>query len=550
MNRQPNIDAALVEKITALYCRLSRDDELQGDSNSIKNQKAILQKYAEDNGFRNLRFFVDDGYSGTNFDRPDFQRMIAEMGDGNVATIIVKDMSRLGRDYLKVGYYTEVAFPEADVRFIAINNGVDSANQQDSDFTPFLNIINEWYAKDTSKKIRAVFKAKGESGKPLCTNPPYGYVKDPQDKLHWIIDEDAATVVKEIFHLCMKGLGPTQIATELTKRKIEKPAAHGKRNGINVSAQQERDDLFIWRTSTIARILTRQEYLGHTVNFKTKRKSYKQKKQLKNNPSEWQIFRNTHDAIIDEETFKTVQRIRDGRRKVSRLGDMGILSGMMFCADCDNKLYQVRGKGWEHDKEYFVCATYRKVKGGCSSHQIRNVVVEQLLLQNLQRVTAFARGHEDEFLQLITNNFEKELNKELRDCRKEFDQAKARISKLDTIIQRLYEDNVEGKISDERFMKMSTTYESEQKELNARVTALRYFIDHAKEKSLNAEHFLSLVRKYTDIQELDAEIIREFVEKIIVFKAEKIDGHRVQRIQIIYNCIGAVELPSKHEKTA
>ena len=550
MNRQPNIDAALVEKITALYCRLSRDDELQGDSNSIKNQKAILQKYAEDNGFRNLRFFVDDGYSGTNFDRPDFQRMIAEMGDGNVATIIVKDMSRLGRDYLKVGYYTEVAFPEADVRFIAINNGVDSANQQDSDFTPFLNIINEWYAKDTSKKIRAVFKAKGESGKPLCTNPPYGYVKDPQDKLHWIIDEDAATVVKEIFHLCMKGLGPTQIATELTKRKIENPAAHGKRNGINVSAQQERDDLFIWRTSTIARILTRQEYLGHTVNFKTKRKSYKQKKQLKNNPSEWQIFRNTHDAIIDEETFKTVQRIRDGRRKVSRLGDMGILSGMMFCADCDNKLYQVRGKGWEHDKEYFVCATYRKVKGGCSSHQIRNVVVEQLLLQNLQRVTAFARGHEDEFLQLITNNFEKELNKELRDCRKEFDQAKARISKLDTIIQRLYEDNVEGTISDERFMKMSTTYESEQKELNARVTALRYFIDHAKEKSLNAEHFLSLVRKYTDIKELDAEIIREFVEKIIVFKAEKIDGHRVQRIQIIYNCIGAVELPSKHEKTA
>lgn len=234
----------------------------------------------------------------------------------------------------------------------------------------------------------------------------------------------------------------------------------------------------------------------------------------------------------------------------ARLGDMGILSGMMFCADCDNKLYQVRGKGWEHDKEYFVCATYRKVKGGCSSHQIRNVVVEQLLLQNLQRVTAFARGHEDEFLQLITNNFEKELNKELRDCRKEFDQAKARISKLDTIIQRLYEDNVEGKISDERFMKMSTTYESEQKELNARVTALRYFIDHAKEKSLNAEHFLSLVRKYTDIKELDAEIIREFVEKIIVFKAEKIDGHRVQRIQIIYNCIGAVELLSKHEKTA
>lgn len=550
MNRQPNIDAALGEKITALYCRLSRDDELQGDSNSIKNQKAILQKYAEDNGFRNIHCFVDDGFSGTNFDRPDFQRMIAEMDDGNIATIIVKDMSRLGRAYLKVGYYTEVAFPEADVRFIGINNGVDSANQQDSDFTPFLNIINEWYAKDTSKKIRAVFKAKGESGKPLCTNPPYGYVKEPQDKLHWIIDEDAATVVKEIFHLCMQGLGPTQIAKELTKRKIENPVAHGKRNGINVPAQQEHDDPFIWRTSTVARILTRQEYLGHTVNFKTKRKSYKQKKQLKNDPSEWQIFKNTHDSIIDEETFKTVQRIRDGRRKVSRLGDMGILSGMMFCADCGNKLYQIRGKDWDHDKEYFVCTTYRKIKDGCSSHQIKNVVVEQLLLQDLQRVTAFAREHKNEFMQLITSNSEKELNKELKDSRKEYEQAKARISKLDTIIQKLYEDNVEGKISDERFMKMPATYETEQKELNARVTLLQDFITHAKEKSLNAEHFLSLVRKYTDFKELDAEIIREFVEKIIVFKTEKIDGHRVQRIQIIYNCIGAVELPSKQEKTA
>ena len=549
--RQPYIDAALGEKITALYCRLSRDDELQGDSNSIKNQKAILQKYAEDNGFRNLHFFVDDGFSGTNFDRPDFQRMIAEMDEGNVTTIIVKDMSRLGRDYLKVGYYTEVAFQEADVRFIAINNGVDSANQQDSDFTPFLNIINEWYAKDTSKKIRAVFKAKGESGKPLCTNPPYGYVKDPQDKLHWIIDEDAAEVVKEIFRLCMQGLGPTQIAKELTKRKIENPVAHGKRIGINVPAQQEYDDPYIWKTSTIARMLTRQEYLGHTVNFKTKRKSYKQKKQLKNDPSEWQIFENTHDAIIDKETFDIVQRIRDGRRRLTFMGEMPILSGMIYCADCGCKMYQVRARGWEHDKEHMVCSTYRKRgKNNCVSHQIRNVVVEQLLLQDLQRVTSFAREHEDEFLQLITSNSEKELNKELKDCHKEYEQAKARISKLDTIIQRLYEDNVEGKISDERFMKMSATYEAEQKELNARVTDLQDFIDHAKEKSLNAEHFLSLVRKYTDIKELDAEIIREFVEKIIVFKAEKIDSHRTQRIQIIYNCIGAVELPSKQEKTA
>lgn len=551
MNRQPNINAALEEKITALYCRLSRDDELQGDSNSIKNQKAILQKYAEDNGFKNLHFFVDDGFSGTNFDRPDFQQMIAEMDEGNVATIIVKDMSRLGRDYLKVGYYTEVTFPEADVRFIAINNGVDSANQQDNDFTPFLNIINEWYAKDTSKKIRAVFKAKGESGKPLCTNPPYGYVKDPQDKLHWIIDDEAAEVVKEIFHLCISGYGPSQIAKELAKRKILTPVEYAKDNGRNAVALKLTEEPYHWTQSTVVHILERLEYLGHTVNFKTYRKSYKQKKQMKNDPSQWQIFENTHEAIIEKETFDIVQRIRNSRRRLTFMGEMPILSSMVYCADCGSKMYQVRARGWEHDKEHMVCSTYRKRgKKNCVSHQIRNVVVEQLLLQDLQRVTSFAREHEAEFLQIITSNSEKELNKELKDSHKEYEQAKTRISKLDTIIQRLYEDNVEGKISDERFIKMSDTYEAEQKELASRVTALQDFIDHAKEKSLNAEHFLSLVRKYTEIKELDAEIIREFVEKIIVFKAEKIDGRRTQRIQIIYNCIGAVELPKSKEKTA
>jgi len=549
-NRQPNINATLDSKITALYCRLSRDDELQGDSNSIKNQKTILQKYADDNGFKNTFFFVDDGFSGTDFDRPDFQRMISEMDKGNIGTIIVKDMSRLGRDYLKVGYYTEVAFSNAEIRFIAINNGVDSANQQDSDFTPFLNIINEWYAKDTSKKIRAVFKAKGEAGKPLCTNPPYGYIKDSNDKYHWVVDEEAAEVVREIFHLCMQGFGPTQIAKELTKREIENPVAHGKSKGIKVPAQQEYNDPYIWRTSTIARMLTRQEYLGHTVNFKTHRKSYKQKKQLKNDPSEWQIFKNTHEAIIDEETFHIVQKIRDGRRRLTSMGEMPILSGMLYCADCGNKLYQVRHRGWTHDKEHFVCATYRKVKGGCSSHQIKNVVVEQLLLEDLKRVTTFAREHENDFIQLITSTSEKVLNKELKNSRKEYEQGKTRISKLDKIIQKLYEDNMEGKISDERFMKMTASYEAEQKELNVRVIALKEFLDHAKEKSLNAEHFLSLVKKYADIKELDAEIIREFVEKIIVFNAEKVNGHKTQRIQIIYNCIGAIDVPNKQEKSA
>ena len=549
--RQPYIDAALGEKITALYCRLSRDDELQGDSNSIINQKAILKKYADDNGFTNTQFFVDDGYSGTNFERPDFQRLMALVDEGAVGIIIVKDMSRLGRDYLKVGYYTEMVFPESDIRFIAINNGVDSASQQDSDFTPFLNIINEWYAKDTSKKIRAVFKAKGQAGKPLCTNTPYGYKKDPEDKNHWIVDEDAAAVVKEIFHLCISGYGPTQIAKELKKRKVLTPVDYAKSNGRNAPAVKQTDDLYKWTTSTVVHILERQEYLGNTVNFKTHRKSYKLKKQIKNDKDEWQIFEGTHEAIIDKETFDIVQRIRDGRRRFTPMGEMPTLSGMVYCADCGSKMYQVRARGWEHEKEHLVCSTYRKRgKSNCTSHQIRNVVIEQLLLDDLRRVTAYAREHEAKFIQLVTNTSEKALNRELRSSQKEYEQAKARITALDKIIQRLYEDNVVGKISDERFAKMSATYEAEQKALESRIAELDEFITTAKEKSLNAEYFLQLVQKYTDIKDLDAEIIREFVEKIIVFKAEKVDGHRVQRIQIIYNCIGAVEIPSKHEKTA
>ena len=543
------------DKITALYCRLSRDDELQGDSNSIKNQKAILQKYADDNGFTNTEFFVDDGYSGTNFDRPDWQRLISLVEEGRIGTIIVKDMSRLGRDYLKVGYYTEVLFPGSDIRFIAINNNVDSANQQDSDFTPFLNIINEWYAKDTSKKIRAVFKSKGESGKPLCTNPPYGYIKDPEDKTRWIVDEEAAKVVREAFRLCMQGYGPSQIAKEFTRRRIMNPTAHARKNGINIPDNRGHDDDYVWRGSTIVHMLSRQEYLGHTVNFKTYRKSYKQKKQMKNDPSEWMIFKNTHEAIIEESVFEVVQRIRDGRRRLTPMGEMPLLSGMMFCADCGNKLYQVRGRGWEHEKEYFVCATYRKIKGGCSSHQIRNAVVEELLLDGIRRVTAFARECEEDFVEMVTKKTRSELDKSMRDSRRESEQAQARIAKLDEIIQRLYEDNIEGKISDERFAKMTANYEAEQQALEKRVTELKSIMTEEKESALNVDHFLTLVRKYTDIKELTAEIIREFVEKIYVYKAERIDGRRVQRIKIVWNCIGEFEPPvststTKNEKSA
>ena len=531
------------EKITALYCRLSRDDELQGDSNSILNQKAILQKYADDNGFTNTQCFVDDGYSGTTFDRPAWNRLSAMIDEGLIGTIIVKDMSRLGRDYLQVGMYTEMVFPNADIRFIAINNGVDSINGTENDMTPFINIFNEFYAKDTSRKIRAVFKSKGQSGKPLCTNPPYGYIKDPEDKNHWIIDEEAANVVREIFHLCVSGYGPQQIAKEMMQRGYMNPTAYARAHGRATPDNRTVGDDYSWQNSTISHILTRMEYLGHTVNFKTYRKSYKNKKQLKNDPAQWQIFENTHEAIIDRETFDIVQRIRDGRRRITPMGEMPILSGMVFCADCGKKLYQVRGRNLPQ-KEYMVCSTYRKIKGGCSSHQIRNEVLERLLLDGIQAVTAYAREHEADFVELITQKSQTELDKSLRDGKRELEQTQSRIRKLDDIIQRLYEDNLEGKVSDERFARMTANYEEEQKGLESRVAELQKLLAAEKDRSVNVDHFLTLVRKYTDVQELTAEIVREFVEKVYVHQAERIDGQKVQRIRIVWNCIGEFTPPT------
>ena len=553
-----NINAASIrpsssvagDKITALYCRLSRDDDLQGESNSIVNQKAILKKYADDHGFPNTVYFVDDGYSGTNFNRPDWQRLVGLIDEGRIGIIIVKDMSRLGRDYLQVGMYTEMVFPNNDIRFIAINNGVDSANQVDNDMTPFINIFNEFYAKDTSKKVKAVFRAKGNSGKPLTVNPPYGYLKDPENKNHWIVDDEAAEVVKEIFRLCVSGYGPSQIASELERRQIEIPVVHAKKNGLTLPAQSDGFSPYAWGDTTISRLLTRQEYLGHTINFRTRKKSFKCKKTVRNDPADWVIFENTHEPIIDQETFDIVQRIRDGRRRVTPMGEMPILSGMLFCADCGAKLYQVRHRGWTHEQEIFVCASYRKHKGICTPHQIHNVQVEEILLNRLKRITAYARAHETEFIELVTKQNEKELARLMRDSNRELVQAQDRIRKLDGIMQRLYEDNIDGKISDERFARMSETYEAEQKQLEARAAELESAIAAAKEERLNMDSFLGMVRRYTDITELTAEIIRSFVEKIEVKKPEKVPGTRTkkQTLVIWWNFIGVIDIPEEPEE--
>lgn len=537
------------EKRTALYCRLSRDDDNEGDSNSIVNQKAILSKYASDKGFPSPQFYVDDGYSGTNFERPAFQRMMDDVNAGCIGAVIVKDMSRLGRDYLKVGFYTEISFPDAGVRFIAINDGVDSESGADNDFTPFRNIINEWYAKDTSKKIRAVFKAKGNAGKHLCTCPPYGYKKDEKDKQKWLIDEEAAKTVREIFSLCIKGFGPTQIARLLTERGIDTPTVHNRKCGLPATSLKLQAPE-IWDTETVKHILENLQYCGHTVNFTTKKKSYKSKKKVRLPREDWLIFLDTHEAIVDEETYETVQRIRSAKRRPTRMGEMSVFSGLVYCADCGKKMYLCRCTT-SKQKPYFNCSTYRKkTRHLCSSHQITVDAVEKIVLSDLRRVFAMAKEREKEFLSLLQSNAEKEGRKQLAAQRLEKETAERRVQALDNIIRNLYEDKVNGTLSDERFRKLSQEYEQEQAALTECIRKLQEVLSKAKEQSDNVSRFMRLIRKYTEIEELTPEIVREFIEKVIVHEKQKIDGKKVQAVEIVYNCVGVIPTLAKSDTTA
>lgn len=532
------------EAVTALYCRLSRDDELQGDSNSIINQKKILQKYALDHGWKNIRFYIDDGISGTTFNRPGFQEMIADIEAGIVKRVIIKDMSRLGRDYLQVGMYTEIMFPEHDVHFIAVNDGVDS-KQGDNEFTPFRNIINEWYAKDTSKKIRAVMKVKGNAGEHLTTNAPYGYMKDPANPKQWVRDNDAANVVYDIGLYVMDGYGPSQIARLLKQRKILTPAAYYESKGINCNVKPQ-DDPYGWNASTVAHILDRwREYLGHTVNFKTTKKSYKSKKKIQNPESEWVIFENTHEPIWTESIADAVRLARQTRRRPTKMGEMGMFSGMMFCADCGSIMYQCRATGFRREQEYYLCAGYRKSRDICgSTHSIRTVILEELILQNLCKVVSYAREQEDQFVKMVMDMDEKERSKGLAKKKKLLTDAEKRISELDRIFKHLYEDNITGKLTDERFKKLSADYEAEQAALQTQANSLREEIQEEESKCANVERFLSIVRKYTEIPELTPHILHEFVEKIVVHATT--DPHsktnRKQEVDIYYKGIGILEM--------
>lgn len=535
----------LIEKWAALYVRLSRDDDNEGDSNSIAHQIEILKKYAKERGITSYKIYKDDGYSGTSFNRPGFQEMLADIEAGLVSMVIVKDMSRFGRNYLEVGLYTEIRFPELGVRFIAVNDGVDSDNPFDNDFTPFRNIINEWYAKDTSKKIRAVFKTKGMSGKRLSTQAPYGYLRDTEGNLS--IDPETAPVVRLIFQLAAEGNGPNKIARRLRELEIITPGTLAyQRSGR--TDRYDPDHPCIWSGSTIVHILDNRDYLGHTVNFKTSKISYKSKRVIANPMEKQMVFENTHEALVSQETWEIVQKNRQNRRRPTRMGDMGLFSGLLYCADCGHILHLNRTKSWAREQDNYTCGTYKQKKGKCTAHFIRAVVLEQLVLENLREVICFAREDTEAFVQQAMSHHTLAQMKEREQARRTLEQQERRITEIDGIIKRLYEDNISGKLTDERFSKMSADYEQEQASLRESIEDLRRNVEACEQQSVNMDSFLKLVQKYTAPDKLFPELLRAFVEKIVVHAPDKSNGQRTQQIDIHYNFIGEIGLSHAIDK--
>ena len=530
--------------ITALYPRLSHEDELQGESNSISNQKRILETYAKQNGFSNLRWYTDDGYSGANFQRPGFQAMLADIEAGKVGTVIVKDMSRLGRNYLQVGMYTEMIFPQKGVRFIAINDGVDSA-QGENDFAPLRNIFNEWLVRDTSKKIKAVKRSKGMSGKPITSKPVYGYLMDEDE--NFIIDEEAAPVVRQIYSLCLAGNGPTKIARMLTEQQIPTPGTLEYRRTGSTRRYHPGYECK-WATNTVVHLLENREYTGCLVNFKTEKLSYKLKHSIENPPEKQAVFENHHEPIIDRETWERVQELRKQRKRPNRYDEVGLFSGILFCADCGSVMYQQRYQTDKRRQDCYICGSYKKRTADCTAHFIRTDLLTAGVLSNLRKVTSYAAKHEARFMKLLIEQNEDGDRRRNTAKKKELKTAEKRISELSAIFKRLYEDSVTGRISDERFTELSADYEAEQKELKERAARLREELSKAQEATENAEKFMNVVRRHTTIEELTPTLLREFVEKIVVHESVALDGKRRgklrrQEIEIYYSFVGKVELP-------
>jgi len=529
------------EKITALYCRLSQEDANEGDSNSITNQKDILLRYAKEHRFPNPTFFVDDGYSGTNYDRPGFQQMLSENEAGKVAVVLTKDLSRLGRNSSLTGLYSNFTFPKYSVRYIAINDHFDTIdpNSTDNDVAGIKNWFNEFFAKDTSRKIRAVQKAKGERGVPLTTNVPFGYRKDPEDRTKWIVDEAAALVVKRIFKLCMEGRGPMQIAKLLQAEKVLNPTSYKRREGIK-SPSPETADPYHWNTNTVVHILERREYTGCTVNFKTYTNSIWDKKQRETPIEKQAVFYNTHPAIIEQEVFDKVQQIRKQRHRRTRTGKSSLFSGMVYCADCGAKMRYCTTNYFEKRQDHFVCANYRSNTGSCSAHFIRAVVLEELVWMHMKAVIFYVTRYEKHFRAVMKQRLRMSSEEAIRGYKTQLAQAERRLAELDRLFIRIYEDNVSGRITDERFSLMSKTYEDEQAQLKVDIHRLRQEIEVQERQIEDLEKFIQRVHKYEDLQEMTPYALRELVNGIYIEAPDKSSGKRRQGVRISYDLVGFI----------
>ena len=541
-------------RITALYERLSRDDEMQGESNSITNQKKYLEDYAVQHGFGNIQHFSDDGYSGTNFNRPAFNSLLTEIEAGRVGTVIVKDMSRFGRNYLQVGFYTEMMFPKKNVRFIAVNNGVDSANPADNDFTPFLNIMKEWYAKDTSKKIKAVFKAKMRDGKRVSGAVPYGYYRKPEDKQTLYVDEASASVVRRIFQLACDGMGATAIADTLSEDKILIPSAYARQNHPEDCQCTNYHDPYTWNATTVGYILNRREYLGHTVLGKTTRDNFKTKRKRIANEDELLVFYNTHEAIIDQETYDKAQRMRkrvSPRRNSEKPAHR--LSGLLYCADCGSRLAYINSKpkdGKIYDSnQAFRCSRYHNKYHSCTGHYIKASTIEMLIYQATKRVSQYVLKDEKEFVEQLKAQYELQCEKDNTDDKKELLEAKRRMMDLDDLIKGLYENFTLGRLPERQFNRLMTEYDTEQSSLEQRISELETATERISTKAVQIDKFVRLVKKYRDFEELTTPMLNDFIEKVVIHEAE--GGRtkdRTQQVDIYFNFIGNFVLPLSEDE--
>ena len=526
-----------------LYERLSRDDNLEGESYSIGNQKKLLAKVAKEKGYTNLVHFLDDGISGVTMDRPGFVEMIRQLEQGKAAAVFVKDLSRLGRNYIEVGRLTEEFFPNHDIRLVAVSDNIDTA-EGENELAPIRNLFNEWYARDISKKRRISNKIKGNAGEPMG-QPPYGYIKDPNDPKHWIVDDEAAQVVRRVYSMTLEGFGTEQIAAQLEKDGVLTPRAYWLTKGIKRPGKGKQQPPTKWNSSTITKILSLQEYCGDILNFKTYSKSYKNKKRIDNDRENWVVFQDVHEAIIERAVYEQVQQKRGKiRKRRTNNGEHNMFSGLLVCANCGSNLHFHFNQG-NPEIKYFNCSNYKGNRGTCTStHYVRVDFLEEVVLGEIRRLTKFASLYEDEFVKAVIGHSQQAEQTDRKLKEKELRTLLARDEELDGLFERIYEDNVSGKLSDDRFAKMSRRYEDEQKELAEKIKKLRSEIEKQSSRSMTTDMFIGLVRKYTRARKLTPRMLNELIEKIEVFNAEKIDGVWEQRLRIHYNCVGTIEIPT------